>query len=102
MEYQIEIIPLALELLATIKDRREQEGLSQRIEKLKQDPNRQGKALTGSLKGYRSVRALGQRYRIVYRVDLHRVVVVIVGVGIRKQGDKKDIYNKLKKLLDRT
>jgi mRNA interferase RelE/StbE len=67
MEYQIEIIPIARELLANIKDRREQRGLRKRIEQLKIDPDRQGKALSGKLKGYRSIRALGQRYRIVYQ-----------------------------------
>ncbi len=45
MEYEIELIPLALKLLAKVKDQREQEGLRQRIEKLKVDPEKQGKAL---------------------------------------------------------
>jgi mRNA interferase RelE/StbE len=101
MEYQIEIVPLALELLAKVKDKREQLVLSQRIEQLKYEPERQGKALSGKLKGYRSVRALGQRYRIVYRIDRDRVVVVIVGAGIRKEGDKKDIYAILQKFFSK-
>ncbi len=58
---------------------------------------KQGKALVGRLKGYRSIRALGQRYRIVYRVDKSKIIVVIVGAGIRKEGDKKDIYRILNK-----
>ena len=99
MSYQIEITPLAIELLAKIKDRREQTGLKQRIEKLKLEPNKQGKALSGKLRGYRSVRALGQRYRIVYRVDRSKVTVVIVGAGIRKDGSKKDIYTILNKFF---
>jgi mRNA interferase RelE/StbE len=65
MEYEIEITSLALELLSKIKNRKEQEGLSKRIEQLKLEPEKQGKALSGVLKGYRSVRALEQRYRIV-------------------------------------
>ncbi len=99
MEYQIELIPLALKLLAKVKDQREQQGLRKRIEQLKIEPLKQGKALTGQLRGYRSVRALCQRYRIIYRVDLSRVVVVIVGAGIRRAGDKKDIYAILERLL---
>lgn len=99
MEYQIEIIPIALKLLAQIRDRREQQGLRKRIEKLKIEPEKQGKALTGILKGYRSVRALGQRYRIIYRVDRTRIIVIIIGVGIRREGDKQDIYAILQKLL---
>lgn len=99
MEYQIEIIPIALKLLAQIRDRREQQGLRKRIEKLKIEPEKQGKALTGILKGYRSVRALGQRYRIIYRVARARILVIVIGVGIRREGDKQDIYAILQKLL---
>ena len=92
MEYKIEITALAFELLGKIKDRRKQQVISKRIEQLKYEPDLQGKPLSGVLKGYRSVRTLGQRYRIVYRIDREKIVVVIVGVGIRKEGDKKDIY----------
>lgn len=100
MEYTIKLIPLALELLAKVKDQREQEGLRQRIEKLKVDPDKQGKALSGNLKRYRSIRAVGQRYRIIYRVDQEIVIVIIVGVGLRREGDKGDIYAILENLLD--
>ena len=99
MEYQIEITPLALELLSKIKDRREQQTISKRIEQLKLEPNKQGKALSGVLKGYRSIRVLGQRYRIVYQVNEAKIVVTIVGAGIRKEGDKKDIYRVLNKFF---
>lgn len=99
MDYKIEITPLALDLLSKIKDQREQKGLSKRIEQLKTEPDKQGKALSGVLKGYRSIRALGQHYRIVYRVDKEKVIVVIVGAGIRKEGDKKDIYKILNKFF---
>lgn len=99
MDYRIEITPLALELLSKVKDQREQKGLGKRIEQLKTEPDKQGKALSGVLKGYRSIRALGQRYRIVYRVDKEKIIVVIVGAGIRKEGDKKDIYKILNKFF---
>jgi len=45
------------------------------------------------------VRAVGQRYRIIYRVEDERVTVLVVALGIRKQGDKKDVYELAKKLL---
>ncbi len=99
MQYKIEITPLAIELLSKIKDKREQEGLKKRIEKLTLEPEKQGKALSGKLKGYRSVRALGQRYRIVYRVEQSRITVLIVGAGIRKEGAQKDIYAVLNKFF---
>ena len=35
---------------------------------------------------------MGQRYRIIYRIEQDRVVVVIVGVGRSKEGDKRDVY----------
>ena len=99
MEYRIEITPLAIELLSKIKDKREQQGLKKRIEKLASEPEKQGKALSGKLKEYRSVRALGQRYRIVYRVERSTITVVIVDAGIRKEGAKKDIYAILNKFF---
>lgn len=100
VEYTIQLTPLALEMLAAINDRRGQEKLSERIESFKIEPEKQGKALIGKLSGFRSVRAVGQRYRIVYKVEPARILVVIVGVGRRKDGDKKDIYTLLQKLLE--
>jgi mRNA interferase RelE/StbE len=98
--YEIQITPLALEMLTAIKDRREQEKLSDRIEKLKSEPEKQGKALVDVLAGLRSVRAVGQRYRIIYKVEPAKVLVIVVGVGRRKDGDKRDIYTVLQKLID--
>lgn len=67
-EYEIRLTKQARKLFNKIKDRREQEILLTRLEKLKYSLAQQGKALTKELSGYRSVRAVGQRYRIVYRV----------------------------------
>jgi mRNA interferase RelE/StbE len=98
--YRLELTPLAVEMLAAVKDRREQEKLVERIERLKITPEKQGKALVDALAGFRSVRAVGQRYRIVYKVERERVLVLVVGIGRRKEGDKKDIYTLLEKLLE--
>ena len=100
IEYDIQLTPLALEMLAEVKDRREQEKLRDRIDQLKIEPEKQGKALVDNLSGFRSIRAVGQRYRIVYKVEQDRVMVVVVGLGRRKDGDKKDIYSILEKLSD--
>ena len=100
IEYEIELTPLALEMLAGVKDQRHQKSLSDRIDKLKIDPEKQGKPLVDKLKKYRSVRAVGQRYRIIYKVELDKVVVLVVGMGLRKEGDKGDIYTLLQKLLE--
>ena len=99
-EYEIQFTSPALKMLGAIKDRRELEILKNRINQLKSEPEKQGKALVDDLAGYRSVRAVGQRYRIIYRVEETTIVVLIVGAGKRKEGDKKDIYMLLKRLLD--
>jgi mRNA interferase RelE/StbE len=70
-----------------------------RIDDLTEEPEKQGKPLVAELSGYRSLRAAGQRYRIVYRVVNDKITVYIVAVGIRKEGSGVDIYNLAKKLL---
>lgn len=99
-EYEIRLTSLALEMLMDVRDRREQQKLRDRIEQLKIEPEKQGKALVDNLSGFRSIRAVGQRYRIVYQVESDKIVVVVIGLGRRKDGDKKDIYTLLGKLLD--
>ena len=99
MQWHIELTQPARQQLADIKDRRVRTAIASRIDALRQDPERQGKALIGELAGYRSLRAVGQRYRIVYRVEADRVLVYVVTIGMRKEGDKKDIYELARKLL---
>lgn len=89
----------ALTHAEAIPDQRIKRLISQRVDQLVQSPERQGKPLTGELAGFRSVRAVGQRYRIVYRVERREIVVVIVALGRRKTGDQSDIYALAKKLL---
>jgi mRNA interferase RelE/StbE len=85
--------------LSTIRDQRIQNGLIARLRRLENEPESQGKPLTDELAGYRSVRAVGQRYRIIYKVKAERVIVIVVALGMRKEGDKKDIYQLAKKLM---
>jgi mRNA interferase RelE/StbE len=99
VEYEIQFSPLALEMLEEIQDKRELGKLRDRINQLKLEPDKQGKPLTDNLAGLRSVRAVGQRYRIVYEVEEETIVVLVIGVGRRKDGDKRDIYRLLGKLL---
>lgn len=86
-------------MLKTISDRRIREKIDEKINGLANEPEKQGKELGGELEGYRSVRAVGQRYRIIYRVDGENVVVVVVALGIRKEGDKKDVYKLAQRLF---
>ncbi len=99
MIYQILIQPIARKMLVDIADRRILRIIRERIDGLKYDPEKQGKPLAGDFAGYRSIRAAGQRYRIIYRVERHRVTIEIVAVGIRKEGDRRDIYETARRLL---
>ena len=99
MKYQVIIAPVALKLLQGISDNRIRKSIRDRIDQLAADPEKQGKALTGELIGYRSLRASGQRYRIIYKVERGTVTVFVVAVGIRKEGSKADIYELARKLF---
>jgi mRNA interferase RelE/StbE len=92
MNWKVEIAKNALKQLQSITDKRVRNNLFERIEELSNDPEKQGKQLRDELSGLRCVRAIGQRYRIIFRVEHERVVVVVVALGLRKQGDRSDIY----------
>ena len=96
--WNVIILPRAKKHLATIRDRRVQEGLKTSLRRLEYEPEKQGKPLSDELTGYRSIRAVGQRYRILYMLEEEKVIVVVVALGMRKQGDKKDVYELAKKL----
>jgi mRNA interferase RelE/StbE len=97
--YTVTWTETAVKLAEAIADQRVRRILSDRVGQLTHAPERQGKPLLGELSGFRSVRAVGQRYRIVYRVERKEVRVVIVAVGRRKHGDKADIYELARRLL---
>lgn len=99
MKWQILLTPTALKLLSDISDRRIREKIGAVIDRLAEDPEKQGKALLGELSGFRCIRAAGQRYRIIYQIRGNDIVVVIVAIGIRRDGAKDDIYNLAKKLF---
>ena len=99
MKWQIIILPIAEKLLAEISDRRVRESIARRIDRLEYEPDKQGKPMRDELIGFRSIRAVGQRYRIIYRVDGEQVTVLVVTVGLRRDGDKKDVYQLAKKLI---
>ncbi len=86
-------------MVLEIADRRIQEKLLERMTALANDPELQGKPLGDDLAGYRSIRAVAQRYRIIYRVERSIVTVVVVAAGIRKQGSREDIYRVAEKLI---
>ncbi len=99
MKYKILITDTCLALIEKIPDKKIRRTILNRIEGLSDEPDKQGKMLVKDLSGFRSIHAAG-RYRIIYKVDKQTVIIYILAAGIRKQGDKKDIYKIAKKLLD--
>ena len=96
--YKVIITKIAAENLKRL-DKKTQTKILLRIDELKQNPNQLGKQLTGPLKELRTIRAAGQRYRIIYKILEEKVIVVIVALGLRKEGDKSDIYELMKKYI---
>jgi mRNA interferase RelE/StbE len=86
-------------MLQAITNRDIRDTISRRIDSLVTDPEKQGKPLLGPLRGFRSVRVYHERYRILYRVDRTEIIVMVVALGIRKEGDRQDIYTLAQKLL---
>lgn len=99
LTYQIKWTRTALEMVEAIPDRRIRGQIIARVEELAKAPEALGKPLIGELAGYRAVRAVGQRYRIIYRVERQVVTILVVAVGQRKEGDRKDIYELARRLL---
>jgi len=89
----------AQQMLESIGDRRIQEVIITKVEGLSQAPEQQGKPLIGKLMGFRSLRVASQRYRVVYRIERQKVLVIIVAIGIRRDGSKSDIYELAQKLF---
>ena len=99
MTYEVIIAPLAEADLELVTDVRTRNAIILKVLALDTEPDKQGKQLSSDLAGYRVVRAAGQRYRVVYQVATLEGVVTVVVVGIRKEGDKRDVYRVASKRL---
>ena len=97
--WNIEVTATANAMLADITDMRIREKIIAVIDDLAIDPDVKGKPLAGELKKFRSIRAAGQRYRVIYQCKEKTVIVQVVAVGMRKQTDKADIYRLAQKLV---
>jgi mRNA interferase RelE/StbE len=97
LNYKITLTDEAKAYLRSL-DSKTRIAIARKIETLKESPEKKGKALSGNLTGYRSLHAAG-RYRVVYEVTVKKVMVIVVGIGIRKEGSRIDIYETIKKLL---
>ena len=99
MAYKVTLTETAAGMLKAIPDRRIQGQLTTRMHRLAEEPQKQGNALRGPLSQYRSCRAVGQRYRIIYKVNGDELTVLVVATGIRKEGDRHDIYSLAQRLV---
>ena len=99
MTWEVKLTAKDREMLAGITDKRIQRKLIDRIRNLSNNPEKQGKVLVNELSEYRVARAVGQRYRIIYRLKEDKIIILVVAVGIRKNGHMKDIYTLAKKLI---
>jgi len=101
LTFKVIVSPLAEADLDAISDVRTRKAIIRKAFDLDTEPDKQGKQLSGDLAAYRVVRAAGQRYRVVYQVATLEGVVTVVIVGIRKEGDKRDVYRVAGKRLGR-
>ena len=82
-KYTVTILPGALRAIQSLsRDLREQ--IRAKIDLLAEDPRPHGiKALQGGQKGYLRLR-VGD-YRVIYRVEDDRLIVLVVAVGHRRE-----------------
>ena len=78
MKWRIIMLPIAEKLLAEISDTRIRESIARRITQLEAEPEKQGKPMDKELSGYRSIRAVGQCYRIIYKVEEEKITILVV------------------------
>ncbi|MCK4516963.1 MAG: type II toxin-antitoxin system RelE/ParE family toxin [Spirochaetaceae bacterium] len=98
MRFKVIVSEPAAAYLRSI-DGRTRKQIQNKLRDLEESPEQRGSPLLGELQGYRCIRAAGQRYRVIYYVEKEQVIVAIVQIGIRKEGDKNDIYEVAKRLL---
>ena len=98
--FEVIVDKLARADLDAITDARTYEAISRKIYALELEPDKQGKQLRRGLADYRVVRAAGQRYRVIYQIAMLENIVTVVVIGIRKEGDKRDVYRLASKRLD--
>src|SRR5436309_2068728 len=94
--------------LREIGSRTLQKKIRDKVESLRASgqPELLGKPLDDEMQGLYRI-SYGQ-YRIIYRVvrdsrnpDVIRIVIRVILAGIRKEGDKRDIYERLRRMLRR-
>lgn len=107
MTYTIVVTEPATQMAEQIKDVRIRRKLYERIKALAENPELHGKPLCQEFLPFSfqvsafsfSFPAVGQKYRIIYRVERGIVTVLVVALGKRQSKSKEDIYELTRKLL---
>jgi mRNA interferase RelE/StbE len=89
----------ALQMLTAIGDRRIQQQIFDASKRLGVDPEKQGKPLRENLMGFRTLRVIGQRYRLIYSVTIDARTVHVVAAGLRREGSRNDVYELAQKIV---
>jgi mRNA interferase RelE/StbE len=97
--YEVLWTATAFEMLAEVADRRVRQQLFETSKRLQADPEKQGKPLREGLMGFRSLRVVGQRYRLVYSVDPDTRLVHVVAAGLRREGSRDDVYELAQRIV---
>jgi mRNA interferase RelE/StbE len=97
--YEVLWTATALEMLGDVADRRTRQQLFDSSKRLEADPEKQGKPLRESLMGFRTLRVVGQRYRLVYSIEPGVRLVHIVAAGLRREASRDDVYELAQKIV---
>jgi mRNA interferase RelE/StbE len=88
--HQVALTSDAVADLKQIQDLRSRKAILNRLKRLGTSPT--GKCLSTPLQGLFSVRAAGQRYRIVFKLVELEAQVIVLAIGKRSQGSRRDPY----------
>ncbi len=99
--FTVELSNAAEADLLAITDTRTRKSIAEGLLRLETEPAKRGKPLNDDLLGYYTIRLAGQRYRAVYSISVSQGVVTVVVIGIRKAGDKRDVYRVAVKRLSK-
>ncbi|MFO8240305.1 MAG: type II toxin-antitoxin system RelE/ParE family toxin [Dissulfuribacterales bacterium] len=95
MTWSVAVTDTAKAMLPKLS-KRDQKSVVSRMHKLAHKPDHQEKSLSGDSSGYRRVRT--GRLRIIYRTERNTNTVYIVVLGLRRAGDRSDVYEAAKKI----
>lgn len=97
--YEVLWTETAVEMLEQVGDRRIQQQLYDASKRLAAEPEKQGKALREGLLGFRTLRAIGQRHRVIFSVSTDLRKVFVVAAGLRRERARDDIYALAERLI---